>query len=137
MAAAFFLFSIGCLYFILAVISDKRIKAYRAILSWRDRDRDVLPKTSADLASVATESAQVSPSMSAKSIFGRQGEMAFRAPDAATVNHYPTLNRYATQNRVPIPSSQSSSPTKSQGSPVSSRGSLASWGIITPTARKA
>jgi len=79
MASAFFLFAIGCVYFILAVISDKRIKAYRAILSWRDRE--VYPKTTADLESI---SAQGSPSLSAKSTFGRQGEMAFRAPGAAT-----------------------------------------------------
>jgi len=89
MTAAFFLFAIGCIYFILAVISDKRIKAYRAILSWRDRE--VLPKTSADLANVATESAQVSPSLSTKSIFGRQGEKAFRAPGAATLGQLDQL----------------------------------------------
>jgi len=65
MVAAFLLFSIGCLNLILALIFGKAVKSHRSILSWRDRD--VLPKTSADLARAASQKTYGSPAWSANS----------------------------------------------------------------------
>jgi len=65
MVAAFLLFSIGCLNLILALVFGKAVKSHRSILSWRQRD--ILPKTSADLARAASQKTHSSPAWSAGS----------------------------------------------------------------------
>jgi len=70
MVAAFLLFSIGCLNLILALIFGKAVKSHRSILSWRDRD--VLPKTSADLARAASQKTHGSPWSEHSAIFNEK-----------------------------------------------------------------
>jgi len=67
MVAAFLLFSVGCLNLILALVFGKAIRSHRSILSWRERD--ILPRTSADLARAASQSQKTygSPAWSAAS----------------------------------------------------------------------
>jgi hypothetical protein len=62
MVAAFLLFSIGCLNLILALTLGKAVKSHRSILSWRERD--ILPKTTADLARAASQNTHSSPAWS-------------------------------------------------------------------------
>jgi hypothetical protein len=71
MVVAFLLFSIGCLNFILALVFGKDVKSHRSVLSWRKRD--ILPKTSADLARAASQTTHSSPAWSvAPSIFNEK-----------------------------------------------------------------
>jgi len=80
MVAAFLLFSIGCLNIILALIFGKAVKSHRSILSWRDRD--VLPKTSADLARAASQNTHSSPAWSGNSsIFNEKPRDRQLSPD--------------------------------------------------------
>jgi len=65
MVAAFLLFSIGCLNLILALVLGKAAKSYRSILSWRERD--ILPKTTADLERAVSQKAHSSPAWSGSS----------------------------------------------------------------------
>jgi hypothetical protein len=65
MVAAFFLFSIGCLNIISALIFGKAAKSHRSILSWRERYN--LPRTTADLTRAASQKAHSSPAWSADS----------------------------------------------------------------------
>jgi len=71
MVAAFMLFSIGCLNLILALVFGKTAKSHRSILSWRRRD--ILPKTSADLARAASQMTHSSsPWSGAPSLFSEK-----------------------------------------------------------------
>jgi hypothetical protein len=79
MVAAFLLFSIGCLNIILALIFGKAAKSHRSILSWRDRD--VLPKTSADLARAASQKTHNSPAWSANSSIFNEKPHGRQSPD--------------------------------------------------------
>lgn len=70
MVVAFLLFSIGCLNLILALVFGKAAKSHRSILSWRQRD--TLPKTSADLARAVSQKSHSSPAWSGSSIFNEK-----------------------------------------------------------------
>ena len=51
MVAAFFLFAVGCLNVIVALIFGKAAKTHRSLFSWKNRNE--LPRTAADLAHMA------------------------------------------------------------------------------------
>ena len=53
-----------------ALVFGKAVKSHRSILSWRERD--ILPKTTADLARVASQKTHNSPAWSGSSIFNEK-----------------------------------------------------------------
>lgn len=86
LVTAFFLFSIGCLNILVGLIFREKAKDKRNILSWRERQKDILPTraiggfTVRDEKSTVCMSPSPSPSQSASSRaglgFGRQAEKA-------------------------------------------------------------
>jgi hypothetical protein len=89
MVAAFLLFSIGCLNLILALIFGKAAKSHRSILSWRERD--ILPKTTADLERAVSQKSHSSPTWSANTIFNEKSndrQSSIDGYNSASPPHY-------------------------------------------------